>query len=148
MRPLARGRIAAAPARRGSSVAAEPAAWRGAGFGVDDGLLVGAVTIGLAGAGAGKRIARWALRGLGSTELDGLPTGSARMPAPPSRRASAHPNGVAQLDHVVAFSPDLDRTIAALEAAGLDLRRLREGPTPAGALRQAFFRLGEVRSSR
>jgi hypothetical protein len=48
------------------------------------------------------------------------------------------------LDHLVAFSPDLERTIAALEPAGLELRRLREEPTPAGAPRQAFFRLGEV----
>jgi hypothetical protein len=36
----------------------------------------------------------------------------------------------------------LERTVAALEAAGLDLRRIREEPTPAGAPRQAFFRLG------
>jgi glyoxalase/bleomycin resistance protein/dioxygenase superfamily protein len=48
------------------------------------------------------------------------------------------------VDHVVAFSPDLDRTVATLESAGLDLRRIREEPTPAGAPRQAFFRLGEV----
>ena len=32
--------------------------------------------------------------------------------------------------------------MAALEGAGLDLRRVREEPTPAGAPRQAFFRLG------
>jgi hypothetical protein len=51
---------------------------------------------------------------------------------------------VTAIDHVVAFSPDLDRTVAALQAAGLDLRRIREEPTPAGAPRQAFFRLGEV----
>jgi len=41
------------------------------------------------------------------------------------------------------MSPALDRTVAALRAAGLDLRRVREQPTPAGAPRQAFFRLGE-----
>jgi hypothetical protein len=29
-----------------------------------------------------------------------------------------------------------------LQQAGLDLRRVREQPTPAGAPRQAFFRLG------
>ena len=63
-----------------------------------------------------------------------------RPPPPPS--APAHPNGVTALDHVVAITPDLDRTVAALEAAGLDLRRIREEPTPAGAPRQAFFRLG------
>ena len=44
----------------------------------------------------------------------------------------------------MAFSPDLERTVAALEAAGLDLRRRREGPTGAGSARQAFFRVGEA----
>ena len=34
---------------------------------------------------------------------------------------------------MVAISPDLDRTVAALGDAGLDLRRIREEPTPAGA---------------
>ena len=48
------------------------------------------------------------------------------------------------IDHLVAFTPDLDRTIAALRGAGLDLRRVREEPTPGGAPRQAFFRLGEL----
>jgi hypothetical protein len=51
---------------------------------------------------------------------------------------------VTALDHVVAIAPDLERAVGALEAAGLDLRRVREDPTPAGAPRQAFFRLGEV----
>ncbi|HMD51190.1 MAG TPA: hypothetical protein VKG62_00635, partial [Solirubrobacteraceae bacterium] len=46
------------------------------------------------------------------------------------------------IDHIVAMSPSLDRTVAALQAAGLDLRRIREEPTAAGAPRQAFFRLG------
>ncbi len=55
--------------------------------------------------------------------------------------ASVHPNGVVAVDHVVAFSPRLDRTVEALSGAGLDLRRVREEPTPAGAPRQAFFRL-------
>jgi catechol 2,3-dioxygenase-like lactoylglutathione lyase family enzyme len=51
---------------------------------------------------------------------------------------------VTAIDHVVAFTPDLDRTTATLCAAGLDLRRVREEPTPGGAPRQAFFRMGEV----
>ncbi|HEX3040685.1 MAG TPA: VOC family protein [Solirubrobacterales bacterium] len=71
--------------------------------------------------------------------MDGLST-SASDQAPPA--APRHPNGVAAIDHVVAISSDLDRTVAALVAAGLDLRRVREEPTPAGAPRQAFFRLG------
>jgi len=40
------------------------------------------------------------------------------------------------------MSPALDRSVRALKDAGLDLRRIREEPTPAGAPRQAFFRLG------
>ncbi len=40
------------------------------------------------------------------------------------------------------MTPDLDRSVRALQHAGLDLRRIREEPTPAGAPRQAFFRLG------
>ena len=54
----------------------------------------------------------------------------------------AHPNGVLAIDHIVAMSPAFERSVAALQAAGLDLRRVREEPTPAGAPRQAFFRLG------
>jgi hypothetical protein len=46
------------------------------------------------------------------------------------------------IDHVVAVSPAFERSVQALQAAGLDLRRVREQPTPAGAPRQAFFRLG------
>ena len=45
---------------------------------------------------------------------------------------------------MVVITPRLERTIAALEAAGMRLRRLREEPTPTGAPRQAFFRLGAV----
>jgi hypothetical protein len=40
------------------------------------------------------------------------------------------------------MSPALDRSVQAMQRAGLDLRRIREEPTPAGAPRQAFFRLG------
>jgi hypothetical protein len=98
------------------------------------------VRIRLAGADAGKGLAGWSLRDVESTELDGLPT--RRSDRPPPGEAPAHPNGVTVLDHLVAITPALERTVAALEAAGLDLRRIREEPTPAGAPRQAFFRLG------
>jgi hypothetical protein len=102
-------------------------------------LEIGAVR--LAGAQAGRGIVGWSLRELRSAELDGLRTEiSERPPA----AGGTQPNGVTGVDHVVAFTPDLDRTTGALRAAGLDFRRLREEPTPAGAPRQAFFRLGEV----
>ncbi len=130
------------------TVADEPSAWAGLGFAVEgDVCVVGDVRIRLAGAAAaasGSRpsggLERWSLRGVESTELDGLPTRLSDL-EPPSE-APAHPNGVVALDHVVAITPALERTVAALQAAGLDLRRIREEPTPAGAPRQAFFRLG------
>jgi hypothetical protein len=102
---------------------------------------VGGVRLRLAGPAAGRGLARWSLRGAGTAPLDGLPTRASERPPAHGRR---HPNGVLAIDHVVAFSPDLERTVAALERGGLRLRRLREGPTPGGAQRQAFFRLGDV----
>jgi hypothetical protein len=121
----------------------EPGAWEALGFAVEgDGCGVGDVRIRLAGAGAGKGLRGWSLRGVGARDFDGLSTTSSERPPPDA--APAHPNGVMAIDHVVAITPGLDRTVAALEAAGLDLRRVREEPTPAGAPRQAFFRLGAV----
>jgi len=144
-------------------LADEPAAWRALGFAVEGRhCQIGAVRLGFVGSGsgaggtgggggglgAGGAILGWSLRGVAGTELDGLPTTISERPAPaPSadgEPAPAHPNGVSGIDHVVAFSPSLDRTVAALRSAGLELRRIREQPTPAGAPRQAFFRLGAV----
>ena len=124
------------------TIADAPETWAALGFAVDDDVCrVGAVRIRLVGRGAGRGIVRWALRDVASTELDGLPTTRSQQP-PPADPQPAHPNGIASLDHVVAFTPQLDRSVAALQAAGLDLRRIREQPTPAGAPRQAFLRLG------
>jgi hypothetical protein len=124
------------------TVADTPAAWRACGFDVEgDVCVVGQTRIRLAPQDGGKGLTGWSLRGLESTELDGLVT--ARSDRPPPAERPVHPNGVSALDHVVAISSDLDRTVAALCEAGLDLRRIREEPTPAGAPRQAFFRLGE-----
>lgn len=118
-----------------------PERWSALGFDVDDDCVrLGTVCLRLAGEDAGRGIVRWSLRAIGSTELDGLATERSDSPVPAA--APAHPNGVTALDHVVAMSPALDRSVAALQAAALDLRRIREEPTPAGAPRQAFFRLG------
>jgi hypothetical protein len=125
------------------TIADDPAPWVAAGFTVTgDECVIGDVSLRLAGAGAGPGILEWALRDLASDVLDGLPTRRSERAVP--QPAAAHENGVSALDHVVAVSPALDRTAAALQAAGLDLRRVREEPTPAGAPRQAFFRLGAV----
>jgi catechol 2,3-dioxygenase-like lactoylglutathione lyase family enzyme len=123
------------------TVAGPAQPWRECGFAVEDGVCVlGEVRIGFAPEQRSDGLVAWSLREAASLDLDGLPT--ARSDRPPPDEAPEHPNGVASLDHVVAISSDLDRTVAALVGAGLDLRRIREEPTPAGAPRQAFFRLG------
>jgi hypothetical protein len=122
-------------------LADEPERWISLGFTVVDGYCqLGRVRLRLAGREAGRGIVSWSLRAIADTECDGLPTVLSQTPVPAP--APAHPNGVLAIDHVVAMSPALDRSVRALQAAGMDLRTIREQPTPAGAPRQAFFRLG------
>ena len=87
-------------------------------------------------------IVGWSLRGAQGTELDGLAT----TDAPPEQleTAARHPNTAVRVDHLVVFTPELKRTIAAFEGAGIGLRRIREPDEPGPPVRQAFFRLGEV----
>jgi hypothetical protein len=134
-------------------LADSPERWSALGFDVAGAAVkLGGVSLRLAGEQAGRGIVGWSLRGVASTELDGLPTtraaeGEAAGAAEADGAAEAngaHLNGIAAIDHVVAMTPALDRTVQALSDAGLDLRRIREEPTPAGAPRQAFFRLGRV----
>lgn len=122
-------------------VADEPDSWLALGFAVDgDTCAVGDVRIRLVGSDAGKGLTGWSLRDIESTELDGLST--TRSDRQPPGERPEHANGITTIDHVVAITPALERTVATLQTAGLDLRRIREEPTPAGAPRQAFFRLG------
>jgi hypothetical protein len=106
-----------------------PEVWAGLGFALDGAeCLVGGVRHCLGGAGEG--VLAWSL-----PEIDGLPRFD--PPAPGASRApSEHPNGVVGLDHLVVVTPDLGRTIDALEAHGIDLRRHHK--------HQAFFKLGDV----
>jgi hypothetical protein len=120
-----------------------PGSWAALGFTVEgEACVIGETRVRLAAEASGSGLAGWSLRGIESTALDGLAT--TRSDRPPPDVAPTHPNGVTAIDHVVAITPDLGRTVAALEAAGLDLRRIRDEPTPAGAPRQAFFRLGGI----
>ncbi len=119
-----------------------PERWSGLGFTVsEDCVQIGAVRVRLAGEEAGRGIVGWSLRGISSTALDGLATtlSQSQLPGAPPQ----HDNGIGAIDHVVGMTPALDRSVRVLEEAGLQLRRIREEPTPAGAPRQAFFRLGE-----
>lgn len=127
---------------------ADPAdAWGRAGFGVDPDSTcrVGAVRIRLVGHDRGTGIVGWSLGGLPPDspvdDLDGIPTtkSDAAAAAP-----AEHPNGVIAIDHVVLMSPDLDRTVGALAAVGVDPRRQRDAELGGRPIRQIFFRLGEV----
>jgi hypothetical protein len=122
-------------------VADDAERWAQLGFAVADGCCeIGAVRLRFVGDTSERGIIGWTLRGLAGAELDGLPTSLSETP--PRAPAPVHPNGVVAIDHIVAASPSLDRSVRALQHAGLDLRRIRDEPTPAGAPRQAFFRLG------
>lgn len=125
---------------------ADPAgAWVSAGFTVDadDVCRVGGVRIRLVGRDSGKGIVGWSLRGLPQAvdDIDGVVTTQSDAPiATPAE----HPNGVTAIDHVVLLSPDLDRTVRALAAVGVEPRRERDTELGGRPMRQIFFRLGEV----
>jgi hypothetical protein len=126
------------------ALADDPESWESLGFCVSNATVrLGSVQVALCGRDAGRGILGWTLREIASVELDGLPT-AASQALGAHGETPKHANGIAGIDHVVAMSPELDRSVVALRSAGLDLRRVREQPTPAGAPRQAFFRLGEV----
>lgn len=120
-----------------------PEVWSGLGFRVDAGAVqVGATRFDL---GAdGKGLCGWTLAGVAAAGdvFEGIPTQV--VDAEPAGGGEPHPNGVTTIDHVVLLTPDLDRTIASLEAAGLRLRRTREGEAYGSTMKQAFFRLGEA----
>jgi hypothetical protein len=109
-----------------------PDAWSSLGFTVsDDGVVVlGGVELWLDAAGRG--ITGWTLRKVTlHHDIDGLATGVTTDPPP---AGTQHPNGALGLDHVVVTTPDFDRTAAALDKAGIPLKRVQ--PDDAGAARQ------------
>ena len=119
-------------------LAADPASWTAAGFSVSgERCVVGGVALDFV-AGEGG-IVDWALTGVRAAGIDGLPT---RLGGEPGADGTEHANRVMEIDHLVVATPNLERTIAAFEDQGVELRRIREGETGMGAYRQAFFRLG------
>ncbi|MGZ4268000.1 MAG: glyoxalase [Solirubrobacteraceae bacterium] len=112
----------------GFTVGDAPAVWAGLGFAVrDDRIRVGGLEISFGDALAVTGV------GEGPSEVDGLPFAWRPEPGPPGE---PQPNGVLALDHVVIATPDLERTTAALQAAGFELRRMR------AQARQAFLLAG------
>ncbi len=126
----------------------EPDSWRAAGFTVDDDgtCRTGSVRIRLVGREGGKRIRAWSLRDttrsfVADGSLDGLATHVGTEPPP---QPAVHPNGTRSIDHVVMATPDCARTVGALEAAGFDVRGVRQTDSYGAPMRQTFFRAGEV----
>jgi hypothetical protein len=137
-----------APTINAIDIADPPEAWAGAGFTVGDDAMcvVGQVRLRLVGRdGDRKRILSWSLRGVpaGTESLDGLVTTTSDEPMP---SPVTHPNGAVLIDHVVITTPDVERTIGALNAAGLATLRTRnvDAAQYGFEARQTFFRLGEV----
>jgi hypothetical protein len=120
------------------AVADRPEAWAALGFDVDDddNLDLGGVRLRL-GAKGDQGIVSWSMRRVNAMgSIDGLATPVPRMLRPPPFKT--HPNGATGLDHIVVTTPDFGRTAAALERAGVALKRTQD----IGRGRQGFRRLG------
>lgn len=128
---------------------ADPAdAWVDLGFAVDAGVCrVGEVCFAL-GASGGRGVRAWsgpAVDGLAACDaVGGGGPGDAHAQAGDGADAPAHANGVVALDHLVITTPNHERTLAAFEAAGYDLRRMRETDSYGAPMRQGFFKHGSV----
>lgn len=123
----------------GLVLAEDAAPWEALGFAVHDGLAqVGRTALLLRGGDGG--LSGWMLQGEGSGDVDGIPT--TWIDGAPARPA-AHPNGAVSVDHVVVGTPDVERTFAALQAAGMTLRREWHREVMGRPARYGFFRHGE-----
>jgi hypothetical protein len=112
-----------------------PERWASLGFSVRDAeVALGGVRVQLGTSGTG--IVGWQLTGIDPTsEIDGLPT---EVVAPDPATPVTHENGAVGVDHVVVTTGDFDRTAAALDLAGIPLRRAVNSP----GKRMGFRRLG------
>jgi hypothetical protein len=124
------------PELRAVRLADPPEQWAELGFSVRGSeMALGGVRVKLGESGTG--IVGWQLTGIEPTSgIDGLTTEVVSSdPAAPL----THENGAVGIDHVVVTTPGFARTAAALELAGMPLRRTVT--TPKGT-RMAFRRLG------
>jgi hypothetical protein len=136
----------AGPGLSGLRAAGTPVAWTSAGFDAGGGrFAIGTVRLELSGAGDGPALPGWTLAGVdpgARADIDGIPTtfdDEDEHTAP-----AVHENGATSVDHVVVLTPDLDRTLAALQRAGLEVRRVRDAGSAERPMRQAFLWAGDV----
>ena len=142
-------------------IADDGAAWRSAGFTVDDTshAQIGTVRFHFVGRAAPSKggIVAWSVDGISpADDLDGLattvvddasravPRGNRYTDVAHAARVHTHQNSVTIVDHVVVATPDVDRTIGQFVSVGMEPRRERVGGTEAHPMRQVFLRAGEV----
>src|SRR5437763_11686689 len=117
-----------------------PDLWRDLGFTVDGSSCRIGSTVHALGVPGERGVMSWSLDGVdvADNEVEGLPTTLRPVEAgdPP-----AHTNGVTIIDHVVVFTPNMERTVLTLEQLGVECRRMREAGR--GNV-QAFFRFAET----
>jgi hypothetical protein len=138
------------------TVADDPTTWETLGFTVTDhAVRVGSTAFILSGVGATfadgtpakNGFLDWILTaddGELPASIDGIVTGSV-IGAGEAPAAPVHPNGITAIDHIVVSTPNLERTVSALEDLGIECRRRRDAGTYGSKkMRQAFFWLGDV----
>jgi hypothetical protein len=126
-------------------LAAKADGWAALGFAVDAGGRCRIATTDLVLQAGSSGLRGWALDGAIPADdgIDGLPTTikPARLDRPPG---PVHPNGTIAIDHVVVLTPDTVRTFEAFEAAGFELRAVRDTGTTERPMRQGFLLTAEA----
>ena len=121
-------------------IGGEAARWRELGFGVTDAgvSVLGEIRVELHRSAEPGAIESWALDGEAVPDsIDGLPTDDALR----GGAEHDHANGAIGIDHVVVFTPSLERTTAAFAEVDVDCRRVREA---GGGVQQGFFLVGDL----
>lgn len=134
------------PVLRSLIIGDNASSWAAGGFDVVDRhgrahTTIGEVTIELVGPDDGRGIVAWRMDGIEVDQIDGITTLNG-APSMTETEAPTHSNLATHLDHVVMFTPDLQRTVEALEANGFEARRIRDIPGDGPTKQQVFFWAG------
>lgn len=144
------------PALRSLIIGDTAAAWLSGGFHVIHRhgrarTVIGGVEIELVGPDDGRGILGWRFDDAEiPSSIDGITTLRSAEPAATSEKTAqsgenaepAHRNLARHVDHVVMMTPDLERTIEAMQTAGFDPRRIRDVPGSEPPRQQVFFWAG------
>lgn len=142
------------PALRSLIIGDTAAAWLAGGFQVIHRhgrarSVLGGVEIELVGPDDGRGILGWRFADTDvPASIDGITTLRAAEPAATDellheKDEPTHTNLASHVDHVVMMTPDLERTIEAMQTAGFEPRRIRDVPGSEPPRQQVFFWAGE-----